>query len=581
MRRLVGAPRGVRGFLVLAIAAAAAVFVVGGSSTAARAAHRMTPAVGTNPQIFGPLKAKSGTVDQFDCQSYPIDGSGPDGRCYSPGQIQQAYGYSSLLASGVDGSGQTIVIVDAYSNPYVPKDLEIQDRTFGLPKANYSVIAPAGKPPKFDLNDPNQIPWAFEITLDVLWAHAMAPGAQILLVEAKSSSDADMLAATKYAVDHDLGNVISQSFGEAESCADPAFLAQEHQVFQQAVNEGISLFASSGDVGAAQYSCDGSSAILSTSSPASDPLVTGVGGTTLNATDPAGNYLGETAWTEVFTCDDFVVFVDPSDVGCSGGGYSTAYGLPSFQQGLAQAGSGRGVPDVSYDAGLNGGVLIHCGACNVLFGFKPEDPLFFTIGGTSAGSPQWAALAADADQLGGHPLGGLNPLLYQLAGQPSSYAAGFHDITLGNNDVAELGGLGYSAGTGWDPVTGLGTPNAAGLLPALASACFGGTVNGDVTVAPGQTLCLLPGAHITHDLVVQPGGALVDTGAAIGHDLRANGATSVSIAGGSVGHDLSVQNSTGAVSITGVTIGHDLNVNHNAGPTTVSGNTVGGKTNIH
>jgi subtilase family serine protease len=93
--------------------------------------------------------------------------------------------------------------------------------------------------------------------------------------------------------------------------------------------------------------------------------------------------------------------------------------------------------------------------------------VFFIIGGTSAGSPQWAGLAADADQLSRHRMGNINPALYSIAQAKSQYAAALHDITTGNNDVAEIGG-GFNAGTGWDPVTGLGTPNAAGLLPRLA-----------------------------------------------------------------------------------------------------------------
>ena len=125
--------------------------------------------------------------------------------------------------------------------------------------------------PVFDANDPNQVGWGEEETLDVLWAHAMAPGAAIVLVEAASNNDSDLLVATQYVVDHHVGDVISQSFGEAETCMDPALLAQQHALFQQAANEGITSFASSGDSGASQFNCDGTAAILSASTPASDP----------------------------------------------------------------------------------------------------------------------------------------------------------------------------------------------------------------------------------------------------------------------------------------------------------------------
>jgi subtilase family serine protease len=156
-----------------------------------------------------------------------------------------------------------------------------------------------------------------------------------------------------------------------------------------------------------------------------------------------------------------------NDVNCSGGGFSTIYPRPAYQNAL-QKNAARGVPDVSYNAGVSGGVLIFSATINAAVGFPPNALVFFIIGGTSAGSPQWAGLAADADQLGGHRMGNINPALYSIAQAKKFYAAALHDITVGNNDVAEIGGDGFNAVTGWDPVTGLGTPNAAVLLPLLA-----------------------------------------------------------------------------------------------------------------
>jgi subtilase family serine protease len=161
--------------------------------------------------------------------------------------------------------------------------------------------------------------------------------------------------------------------------------------------------------------------------------------------------------------------VDPTDVNCSSGGFSTLFERPAWQRSALRSGgphAARGVPDVSYDAGVNGGVLVHIGFLLVAFGFGQDDPLYFTFGGTSAGSPQWAALAADADQMARRDLGSINDNLYRLA--HSSHGRAFHDITSGNNRIAEIDGQGYDAGPGWDAVTGLGTPNAAVLLPALA-----------------------------------------------------------------------------------------------------------------
>jgi subtilase family serine protease len=459
MKQKLRSARSARLVAVFAFGAAVAVTLV--AASASIAARPKSHPIHVSPAVSGPQRApKPGNL--FSCQARPLNGSqGP--RCYTPQQIQQAYGYSGLLASGVNGAGKTIVIIDAYDNPYLQGDLDIQDSTFGLPSVTLNKVEMPGVP-TFDPTDGNQVGWGEEETLDVLWAHAMAPRAGITIVEAASNNDDDILAATKFAVDNNLGDVISQSFGEAESCVDPSILSQEHAVFQSAVDKGMTLFASSGDSGASQFNCDGTAAILAASSPASDPLVTGVGGTTLSATDPAGMYSVERAWTEpLFGCNPPAVAAQ-GDINCSGGGFSTIYSRPSYQRGFV-ANAGRGVPDVAYNAGVNGGVLTHCGVCNLTIGAAPSDPYFFLFGGTSAGSPQWAALTADADQMAGTDLGNINPRLYSIAAGPGPKA--LHDVVQGNNDVVEIG-TGYNAGQGWDPVTGLGSPNAAYLLPSLS-----------------------------------------------------------------------------------------------------------------
>jgi subtilase family serine protease len=451
--RIAAATAGVAALVAAGLTAGADV----ASAAPAVVAHRIT----VSPDVA--KAGKTANATQFNCQTRPIDGSaGP--RCYSPAEIQNAYGVTPLLNRGIDGSGRTIVIVDAYSNPYVAKDLQIQDETFGLPKASFHQVTPVGTPPKFDPSDAVQDSWAEEINLDVLWAHATAPGAKIVLDLAPSSNDTDLYNATKYAIDHNLGDVISQSFGEAETCMDPKLLAEQHQLFAQAVQKGITLFASSGDSGASQFNCDGSAAILAASTPASDPYVTGVGGTTLDA-DSTGAYQGETAWTEqLFGCNPPAVA--QADINCSGGGFSTIYSRPDFQaSAVHNPNAGRGVPDVAYNAGINGGVLTHCGVCSVISGGDASDPsAIYLFGGTSAGSPQWAGLIADGDQLAQRRLGDINPALYSL-GRSSA----LHDVTKGNNDVVEIGNKGYNAGASWDAVTGLGSPNAANLLPALVA----------------------------------------------------------------------------------------------------------------
>lgn len=344
-----------------------------------------------NPQISQRAFRPDAAV--FGCQTRPMDGSA-GARCYQPSQIQNAYDLTPLLQAGKDGTGQTIVVIDAFGSPTMAADLAQFDRVMGLPDSGLTTVTPFGVP-AFDPNDGNQVWWGIETTLDVEWAHAIAPGANIVLALAKSNNDTDIFDVQKYVIDNSLGDVISQSFGEAEQCMDPTLLSQSHGLFQQAVAQGMTVFASSGDSGAAQPGCDGTGALFAASTPASDPNVTGVGGTTLTADTSTGAYQSETAWTEPFGCN--APAVANTDVNCSGGGFSTVFNRPGFQN-AAQKSAHRGVPDVAYNAGVAGGVLIHCGFCNVVFaGLPPDAPVFFIIGGTSAGTPQWAGLAAIGD----------------------------------------------------------------------------------------------------------------------------------------------------------------------------------------
>jgi subtilase family serine protease len=415
--------------------------------------------VNVGPQAV--LATRGPGAAHFSCQT--------TGLCYSPQQIRMAYDIQPLLDAGTTGAGRTIVIVDAYSNPYIQQDLSIFDQTFGLPDPpSFQVIAPQGVP-TFDFTDPNMVGWSSEISLDVQWAHAIAPAAAIKLVEATSSNDIDIYNATKWAIDNNVGDVFSQSFGEGEACLAPdpnvngmTFAAAEHVMFQQAVNKGMTLFASSGDNGAAQPDCvtGGAPFFLSASTPASDTLVTAVGGTRLTADTVTGAYGSETAWNDSF--------------GASGGGFSVLFKRPPYQAPIkGTQPKAKGVPDVAYNAGVNGGVLAHWGVgLEVLRGIPPTDPrfplTFFRFGGTSAGSPQWAGLVALADQMAGHRLGSINDTLYKIKSQQGRglYSQAFHDITSGNNVFPGVGG--YNTAIGWDPVTGLGTPVANVLVPLLA-----------------------------------------------------------------------------------------------------------------
>lgn len=219
-------------------------------------------------------------------------------------------------------------------------------------------------------------------------------------------------------------------------------------MFAQATAKDITILASSGDQGAAQPTCDGKSFFLSASTPASDPYVTGVGGTQLFAS-ASGAYRAEIVWNE----SDLGL---PYNIG-SGGGFSSIYPKPSYQQGVVP-GKTRDVPDVAYNAAVNGGVLVDYNGAFLLFG------------GTSAGSPQWAGVVALANQYHGERIGFLNPIVYNI-GKKGSYKQTFHDIIAGNNSFFYLDGslriTGYSAQKGWDAATGWGTPIASALVPKL------------------------------------------------------------------------------------------------------------------
>lgn len=428
---------------VPAVAASALTFVPVGTSAVASAstavAGHVTPSV-SSPLAYTyvgkPDSASAGSGYLFPCQE-----PGAALNCYTPQELRTAYD----IPSNLTGAGQTIVIIDAFGDPTAGADLATEDSTFGLPAANLNVIYPNGQP-AFDPGNANEVNWTGEIALDVESAHAIAPAAKIDLVIAKSDVDADILNALKYVVSHHLGDVLSQSYGEAESCEAPPIERADHLLFEQAKAEHLTVFASSGDAGAAQYTCDGSSYVKAVSVPASDPLVTGVGATSLTAKQPNGTYESESAWNDAY--------------GASGGGYSMLFKRPAYQNGFVSCGQ-RGVPDVSYSGDVNNGLLIAWSG-----GVAANEGTFYLVGGTSAGSPQWAAVTALADQQAGHPIGYINPELYSLA-HGSLYDYVFHDVTSGNNTVSETDIAGYPATKGWDPVTGLGTPNVAHLLQYL------------------------------------------------------------------------------------------------------------------
>lgn len=435
---------------VLAVAAAALAATAGGvGHRSAAVAGSMTPDTLRAPNIRQAIQEvanPTGTV-RFRCQLTTPAG------CYGPDQMREAYGVQSLLDKGWDGTGRTVAIIDAYGSPTLATDVANFDSVWGLPAINLNVDAPFGIDPT---TPDNASGWAGETSLDVEWAHAIAPGANIELVIAKSNSDSDILDATQWAIDHNVGDVVSQSFGEAEQCMASSDLARQHQLFQQGVRKGITFFASSGDSGAAQPTCDGSDVFKAVSTPATDPDVTAVGGTDLIADGTTGAYQSESTWNEsaIFSSLD-----NDNEAVAGGGGVSTLYRKPFYQL-LVNRSSMREVPDVSYNAAVFNGVIV---------AFEGS---FFRFGGTSAGSPQWAAITAIVDQAAHHRMGNINPALYALALLPGSVHP-YHDVADGsNNSVPNVEGQtiqGYTAVRGYDMATGLGSPNIAALVPAAAS----------------------------------------------------------------------------------------------------------------
>lgn len=445
-----------KAWLVLAVVAAvaAAIAALAGTTGHASAAARMTPGA-SSASLFtaagDPLANPSGSV-HFSCQLTVPAG------CYGPDQIRAAYGIQPLLDKGYDGAGSTIVIIDAYGSPTLSSDLATFNSVWGLPAANLQVVAPFG----IDATTPgNAAGWSGETTLDVEWAHAVAPGAKILLVIAKSNDDSDILNATQWVRDNNAGDVVSQSFGEAEQCMGDALLARQHALFADLTREGITLFASSGDQGAGQPTCDGSAYFKATSTPASDPYVTSVGGTTLFANGISGAYGSETTWNES------AIF---SDAVAGGGGISVVYSRPSYQAAVQKTAM-RTVPDVSYNAAVFHGVLTRWNGH------------WYRFGGTSAGSPQWSALTAIADEIAGGRVGPINKALYDV-GKNQKQTTFFHDVADGStNSVPDLGpGTGtpidgFAAVPGYDLATGLGTPIADTLVPYLAKKAGNGNDN--------------------------------------------------------------------------------------------------------
>jgi subtilase family serine protease len=398
--------------------------------------------------------------------------------CYQPAQIQQAYHLPGLYARGITGRGTTIVIVDSFGSPTITSDLAAFDQAFGLPAPpSFRIIAPAGRVPAYDPNNSDMVGWAGETTLDVEYAHVVAPGASLLLVETPVPETEgvkgfpQIVAAETYVLKHHLGDVISQSFSATErTFPSPAAVKQLRGAYQLAARDGVTVLAASGDSGAADVKLDASTYYLSpqTSWPDSDPLVTGVGGTQLHF-GANGAPAAPTAWNDTYdvAAEGFAAGgTGPSPLS-TGGGRSVLFSRPGFQDGVrGVVGNRRGVPDVSMSAACDGSVVTYA-----TFGGAP--PGWSPSCGTSEATPLFAGIVALADQVAGHRLGLVNPALYRLA---AAHAPGITDVTKGNSTVSFTQGgrrytvRGFAATRGYDLTSGVGTVNAALFVPELAAA---------------------------------------------------------------------------------------------------------------
>jgi subtilase family serine protease len=412
---------------------------------------------------------------------------------YSPDEMQTAYNMKPLYQAGWDGTGETIVIVDAYGSPTIAQDAEVFSQVYGLPDitpSNFQIVKAVGLS-----NNPHGSGWDTETTLDVEWAHAMAPGARIALVVATNRGSLD--EAINLAVVHHLGNTISNSWSSVEGFGNPAQYIRVNRILQMAAAEGIDVNFSTGDAGDETPRVG----FVSVDFPASSPFATAIGGTSL-ALNADNTIKFETGWGNNETrIADFASLgsppmVPPLNFGFifgAGGGTSLTFAKPSFQSGIP--GAARMLPDISMVADpFTGAEFIQTVGGQLGVG---------VVGGTSLSCPMFSGLMAIAAQKAGHGLGQAAPLVYNL---PASAIHDVIDYSSPNNVSGTINGNPISAdalaaplqntinyysafyngsstrwyvltfgtdtslttGPGWDNVTGVGTPDGWNFVNALA-----------------------------------------------------------------------------------------------------------------
>jgi subtilase family serine protease len=477
-------------------AAASPVAAAPGTSAAVTAARPIPFAIG---HVLGAGHMSQPTTTAQCETNYGI-------ACYEPFQLQRAYNLAPLFSRGINGRGETIVIVDAFGSPSIASDLQTFDSETGLPNPpSFQVITPEGpitttpstctstfSPTGPDLCS-DYYGWTDETSLDVEWSHAMAPDASILQTPMTESEGIyglpQIVAAENYVIDHHLGDVISQSFGATEQTfTSPSQIYSLRSANLNAALHGVTMLSGSGDNGSTNQICDPTSgcadpnnviccsSTASISWPASDPLTTAVGGTQLHLNAEGDRTAPDSVWNDLSST---IGVTGPAYTwGSSGGGDSSVFSRPQFQNGVARVvGNSRGTPDISMSAAVNGAVDFYDTTDPGVAGWS-------IVGGTSEASPLFSGIVALADQVAGHSLGDLNPALYALA--RSGAPDGIVPITQGSNSytfciAADLESdsscpsssdlvtvPGFQANGSYNLATGWGTVDAATFVPALA-----------------------------------------------------------------------------------------------------------------
>jgi subtilase family serine protease len=431
--------------------------------------------VGANLQPVGvtgtaPRQAPAGHESATAPNSGPLDCDSVT-TCYTPKQIEIAYGIRPLLERGIDGRGETVVLPELGETELSPpvvsdlrQDMSRFDRLFGLPAPRLKVVTSVAS---------SASPWLAngEEVLDAENVHAVAPDAAITVVLIKPTSlnnPANAIAAAVAAVRVGVsqGSVISISAAGqtgAEHCDTPTEVDRLNSALETAAAQHVTVIAASGDIGAVGEPCQvikgltggAFPPVKDVNLPAADPLVLAAGGTSLKASHTTGTYINETAWGRPFRTPG-------TQFQASGGGFSRRFARPAYQNGVPAIAATRGVPDVSADASPHTGMAL-------VISDGGDHYTIRNSGGTSASAPLWAGLIALADQYAGRHLGFVNPAIYRI-GLSGAYHEAFHDVIAGNNAPTFPGHTitGYTAATGWDPVTGWGSPNAQALIPLLA-----------------------------------------------------------------------------------------------------------------